>query len=847
MRLTLFLFLAIFITSTVTAQLYDNRSRYLKTPYDVDRYERNLNTFQKPTRRAYTRSTQSYNSRRSYSSYRNPQYYRTNSYNNYRSRVSRYTIPSYDSRGFYERFREPNAYKRYNGYANYYSGRTEFDRPKINFQCFCFVPIDINSILNFYTSIDGEIKANRQRIINGQEEEYSKELSNRGFPKNYGETFKDQQKRFFKAYVQKFNSGYEGGKRTSYNEHKERLVGELKNTAERFDAIFEGQIATTVVFDFLKRYKSNPRNTASPKKYVGDLKIGQRYVHDIPSSNYDYFNLVKSLLRAGNRSAVEQLSMRNLYYNLQNLNNLNDYLTDRYIRQYDNEYNLYKRFAFQSTYLIDYLRGHQLTDHNINRINDKYDFSGYLNFIPYNRTAIINFYKGKLSANSGYSMSFEKAKAVMAIYNSFPKNISDYILNNAYLKSSVINYLENATPTYEELITIEEVIDSRINNKPFKWPNQLEYLKEWDYQQPSSPETIMKIHLKASLPQWWRLLDYGVEKSFDIDFGMMTYEFYMHNGIGNVLRNIYRNPSSWSVEGGTIRHFLNTKGFRVPHSLSNRDLGKLFDFGGGNSNTLTIQFSDYAKKFITNFHHGDGKYGTSLFTDPFKLQALKEILDGNTVDFQNEIIIDSTFKSTKEYCVLKELISTQNNLLKRVSNQFTQNKSKFKLRFTTYNNSGDIAHFRTGPDKQNSSMINIRLNLSQKGGTAIDLASSILHEAIHAELHRIYLSDNKPPYNYPKDQYDWLMDMYEFYQNDKNPANNAHHFFMASLHIDPLTKALRDYDKQKHPLENYKYLAWDGLYEFGKAIGLINRKEFDRLERLLSQTVYSDSYESNCN
>ena len=52
---------------------------------------------------------------------------------------------------------------------------------------------------------------------------------------------------------------------------------------------------------------------------------------------------------------------------------------------------------------------------------------------------------------------------------------------------------------------------------------------------------------------------------------------------------------------------------------------------------------------------------------------------------------------------------------------------------------------------------------------------------------------------------------------------------------------------RKHPLENYKYLAWDGLYEFGKTIGLINRDEFDRLERLLLQTVYSDSYESNCN
>lgn len=113
-------------------------------------------------------------------------------------------------------------------------------------------------------------------------------------------------------------------------------------------------------------------------------------------------------------------------------------------------------------------------------------------------------------------------------------------------------------------------------------------------------------------------------------------EYYKYKGIANVLKHIYDNPKYWSVEGGTIRHFLKKKGLNVPHSLSNRDLGKLFDFGGGNSNTLTIEFSDYAKKFITNFHHGDGVYGNSLFTNPFKLQALKEILDGNTVDFDDD-------------------------------------------------------------------------------------------------------------------------------------------------------------------------------------------------------------------
>ena len=112
-------------------------------------------------------------------------------------------------------------------------------------------------------------------------------------------------------------------------------------------------------------------------------------------------------------------------------------------------------------------------------------------------------------------------------------------------------------------------------------------------------------------------------------------EYYKYKGIANVLKHIYDNPKYWSVEGGTIRHFLKKKGLNVPHSLSNRDLGKLFDFGGGNSNTLTIEFSDYAKKYITNFQHYDGKYGTSLFTDLVKLKKLYDILKGRPVDFSN--------------------------------------------------------------------------------------------------------------------------------------------------------------------------------------------------------------------
>lgn len=635
------LLLAFFTVTIATAQLYDNRARYLRTPHDVDRFERTIyqqrkpikSTYRRstPTRRSYTnyRSRNSYRSRTSYRSYRPSR----RSYSNYRSRVSRYARPSYGSREFYNRFRSPRVSEKYIDDKRYLLGSPETGTPAINFQCFCFVPADILSSFNWHNAQVAQINQDRDNYIKGQEEEYSKELSNRGFPKNYAESFKDQQKRFFKSYVQKFDSWFEGGKKTSYWDHKNRLVSELKNTAENFDYKFEKYMATSVVFNFLKRYKSNPRNTASTRKYVGDLIIGEQFVYDIPPSNFDNYNLVKFLLQKGDTAAIFHLRARNIYnYLRKSSNNLDDYLVDQYIKQYDNEYNLYKRFAFQSAYMIDHLRGHHLSPHRVSQINNTYDFSGYMTHIPYNKSAIIEFYMGNSNANSSHFMSFEKAKAIMAI-NSFPSNVKSTIEMDGNIKNSVMNYLENAIPMNYELNTIRDAINSRYNDA-FKW-SELPYFRTRSFQKKENPKAIMSMYLEKTTSEWFYLRQYGLEGSLIFDLGPIRFAHKMHKGIGDVLKKMYNNPIYARKEGATIRHFLKEKGLNVPSSLSNRDLGTLFDFGGGNTNTLTIEFSDYAKKYIINFHHYDGKYGTSLFTDLVKLKKLYDILKGRPVDFSN--------------------------------------------------------------------------------------------------------------------------------------------------------------------------------------------------------------------
>jgi hypothetical protein len=216
------------------------------------------------------------------------------------------------------------------------------------------------------------------------------------------------------------------------------------------------------------------------------------------------------------------------------------------------------------------------------------------------------------------------------------------------------------------------------------------------------------------------------------------------------------------------------------------------------------------------------------------------------VDFENEIMKDPSFVGTKEDCVLNELISSGNNLFKRLSNAFTDNKSKFKLKFTTFTeNSGAV--FRTTPPDANN-IVEIKLNLTQANGRSIDIAAAILHETIHAELHRIYISNNAPPYNYSQERFNWLKRMYEYYQdiNPKTATTNAQHFYMAQYFITPLRDAIREYDSFSQTPEHYKYLAWDGLQLYGIQSNLVTQDELNDFENLTS-ILYNDNYESSCN
>ena len=624
------LLLAIFTVSVATAQLYDNRSRYLKTPYDVDRFERNLNTFRKPTRQAYYGSTQNYY-RRNYSNYR------TKSYNNYNSRVYSYTKPSYGSSEFYYRFRDPIV-------LNSYASKGVESEFKLK-DCHCNYRNDIN---NAYQQWYQNQKLARATLLRNYEALFEKKIEkllNKQFP-----NFKSAQKAFYKDY----------GK-IHHNEYMQRISN--MNSIDLYQKQLEFDRAKSYYkfFDYVKEQNDfyyRRRSYRGRIDRIADLIINGQSVRRRSGSlgaNRKLYNTsnLNALYNNIKNSYKDFLISKKIFKELNRNSSLfYDYLSEKYVEHYENQSNYeYKLGAFNG-----YIEHYQNRVGYGTILKPTHSYHNYMLFNPINETELKAFLKKHLAKNIDYTYrgslpTIETAIANVAVheldeFNSRELSLIHYnrlinkehkkrlyekikqaVLNKKTLKNAAIQYFKNVISIDNLSIqSLKDAVGSRLENKPFKW-DELENMPYFRFQQKTNTNVLFTLDLKVKRVWKGRTSRGGAIARES--------EYFKYKGIADVLKHIYDVEKYWGVEGATMRHFLKEKGLNVPSSLSNYDLGKLFDFGGGNSNTLTIEFSDYAKKFITNFQHYDGKYGTSLFTDLVKLKKLYDILKGRPVDFSN--------------------------------------------------------------------------------------------------------------------------------------------------------------------------------------------------------------------
>jgi len=120
------------------------------------------------------------------------------------------------------------------------------------------------------------------------------------------------------------------------------------------------------------------------------------------------------------------------------------------------------------------------------------------------------------------------------------------------------------------------------------------------------------------------------------------------------------------------------------------------------------------------------------------------------------------------------------------------------------------------------------------------MAQAILHEAIHAEIARFVeqfqtgVDVNDRPYLFQL--YAYYKDYTDLVDPDFNWSNAADHQFMVNSYINNIAQALREFDNNRFPLDNYKDYAWDGLRKYGYDSGHLTEQEEDYNVNLRVQT-----------
>ncbi|AUC74275.1 hypothetical protein [Olleya sp. Bg11-27] len=197
----------------------------------------------------------------------------------------------------------------------------------------------------------------------------------------------------------------------------------------------------------------------------------------------------------------------------------------------------------------------------------------------------------------------------------------------------------------------------------------------------------------------------------------------------------------------------------------------------------------------------------------FAKAAAQAICEGGEVDFEDKIIKDSSFAGTKGDCVYELLKTTNNNLFKNVLETFTNGTAKYKLKLFVGGLQNNTNEAQT-TFNQVTGMMEIRFSVSALTQSTLEIAGTIIHEGIHAELKRIIMNGNNGPNPLSQSHYDYLLSLLEFYENNGSSLftlNNATHLYMVNLHLQPIAEAVRSLDDDLYPLSHYMWLALEGL------------------------------------
>ncbi len=184
----------------------------------------------------------------------------------------------------------------------------------------------------------------------------------------------------------------------------------------------------------------------------------------------------------------------------------------------------------------------------------------------------------------------------------------------------------------------------------------------------------------------------------------------------------------------------------------------------------------------------------------------------------DEIILDDSFKATQAECVYNKLLNLSGGFKKAIQ-KFDGEFPVSHLHFSVSYDLSPNVNGRTHPPQKFITRIEINgYNLDRPN---LDIARTIVHETIHAEIHRKMLSaaqKGELDYNgwtqaeiiqYIKNIQNDFPGIYDFYTRYYED-NDWHHQQMGAYYREWMINILKEIDPTQMP-ETYEALAWVGL------------------------------------
>ncbi|MCV6630413.1 MAG: hypothetical protein OIF50_11225, partial [Flavobacteriaceae bacterium] len=178
-----------------------------------------------------------------------------------------------------------------------------------------------------------------------------------------------------------------------------------------------------------------------------------------------------------------------------------------------------------------------------------------------------------------------------------------------------------------------------------------------------------------------------------------------------------------------------------------------------------------------------------------------------------DIIIDSLTGKAK--CVYEKLKNKNGNLFKKTIGSFVKDP-KFQLILKHGNCTKTDEACVDGSQAINDNIIT--LIIENNNMPTFEMAATILHEGIHAELWRyvaqyhngvVNPNDREKVFQYYKHYAEYYGDVFK--NNENGAKNTIDHIYMTQHYIKPIAQALRELDNKRFPIDYYKSYAWDGL------------------------------------